>query len=134
MTLTESCMVLAIAATTMAVATPSLLKTRETYVLNAAAHDVATKLYAARVHAITRNQDCRLRVASTTSYVLECQDAAWNVIERVDLSHGITVTANARPEFHHRGNVSPTATVSVWDSTGRVKRVVVNINGRVRIQ
>ena len=134
MSLTESCLVLAIASTAMAVAAPSLVRSRETYVLNAAARDVATRLYAARIHAITRNRDCRLRVASATSYVVECENAPWDVIDRVDLTRGMTITANARPEFHRRGNVSPTATISVWDPAGRVKRIIVNINGRVRIQ
>ena len=134
MTLSESCLVLAIASTAMAVATPSLLRSRDVYMLNASARDVATRLYAAKIHAITRKQDCRLRVSSPTSYVLECENEGWEEIEYVILTRGITVTANARPEFHRRGNVSPTATISVWDRTGRVKRIVVNVNGRVRIQ
>ena len=119
---------------TMAVAAPSLVRARDVYVLNAAAHDVATTLYGARIQAITRNQDCRLRVASTTSYVVECEDGAWALVTQTELPRGLTVTANARPEFHRRGNVSPAGTVSGWDPTGRVRRVVVNVNGRVRIQ
>jgi hypothetical protein len=46
----------------------------------------------------------------------------------------ITIEANARPEFHRRGNVSPTATLTVRNSVGGVRRVIVNVNGRVRIQ
>ena len=134
MSLTESCLALAIASTVTAIAAPSILRFRETYVLNAAAHDVATKLYTARIHAITQDQDCRLRVSSTTSYLIECGNAPWVVVDRVELSRGLTVTANARPEFHRRGNVSPTATISVWTASGRVKRIVINVNGRVRMQ
>ena len=113
MSLTETCIALVIAGTTMAVSTPSLLQSRETYLLNAAARDVRTQLYAARAHAIAENRDCRIRLSSTTSYVLECGNTPWDLIERVDMAHGITVTANARPEFHPRGAVAPTATIAV---------------------
>jgi len=44
------------------------------------------------------------------------------------------VSASARPEFHQRGTVAPTATVTVWDRSGRNLRVIVNVNGRVRVQ
>jgi Tfp pilus assembly protein FimT len=134
MSLTETCLGLAIAASAMIVATPSLLRAREEYVLRSAAHDVATKMYAAKVAAITRNRDCRLRVTSNVAYVVECQGAIWETIETVALPRGITISANAKPEFHRRGNVAPAGTLTVWDSAGKSVRVVVNINGRVRIQ
>ena len=134
MSLTESCFALVIASVAMAITTPSLIRARETYVLNSAAHDVASRMYAARVAAITRNRDCRLRVTSTTSYAIECQGASWETIDSAALPGGITVSANARPEFHRRGNVAPTATVTLRNSVGESMRVIVNINGRVRIQ
>jgi hypothetical protein len=134
MSLTETCLGLAIAASAMVIATPSLLRAREEYVLRTAAHDVATKMYAAKIAAITRNRDCRLRVASPVSYITECQSAVWEPIETITLPRGITISANARPEFHRRGNVAPAATITVWDSMGHSVRVIVNINGRVRIQ
>src|SRR5262247_3769723 len=134
MSLTESCIVLVIASSCMIVATPSLIRARDAYILKAAARDVASKLYLARISAITRNRDCRIRVTSSTSYTVECQESTWQSIDSATLPRGITITANARPEFHRRGNVSPAATISVWDSNGRSVRVVVNINGRLRIQ
>ena len=134
MSLTETCLGLVIAASVMVVATPKLVRARQEYVLRSAAHDVATKMYAAKIAAITRNRDCRLRVTSTTSYVTECQSAVWEMHDAVSMPRGITISANARPEFHRRGNVAPAGTVTVWDSAGRAVRVVVNINGRVRIQ
>jgi len=134
MSLTETCLGLAIAASVMVIATPSLLRAREEYVLRSAAHDVAAKMYSAKIAAITRNRDCRLRVTSAVSYVIECQGAVWEPIDTVTLPRGVTITANARPEFHRRGNVAPAATISVWDSAGHSVRVIVNINGRVRIQ
>jgi len=65
---------------------------------------------------------------------MECQGSTWETIESVTLPRGLTVTASARPEFHERGTVAPTATITVWNSLGKSLRVIVNINGRVRIQ
>ncbi len=135
MSLTESCIAAAVVSTLMAIAVPSLVRAKETYALTSAAQEVAAKMHATRIAAIVRNQDCRLTVTSATSYVMECQDAtSWQTVERIALSHDITVTANARPEFHRRGNVSPTATFTVRNPAGNTARVVVNVNGRVRIQ
>ena len=134
MSLTETCLALAVVATSITVAAPSLIRARETYVLDSTARDVATRLYGARIHAITRNHDCRMRVESSISYVVECEENDWQLVERVALTHDLTITANARPEFHRRGNVSPTATITIWSPLGRTRRIVVNINGRIRIQ
>jgi len=134
MSLTETCLGLAIAASVMVIATPSLLRAREEYVLRSAAHDVATKVYAAKFAAIPRIRDCRRRVTRPVPYVVECQGRVWGPGDTVALPRGITITANARPEFHRRGNVAPAATISVWDKAGHAVRVVVNLNGRVRIQ
>ena len=134
MSLAESCVALAIMATTMAVSVPSLIRTREVYALNSAARMVESRMQSAKIRAVTRNQDCRINVTSATSYVVECQGTAWTTVETITLFPGITVTASARPEFHRRGNVAPTGTITVWDKTGRNVRVIVNVNGRIRIQ
>ena len=134
MTLTETCIALTIMVTTVAVSTPSLLRSREIYELQSAARMVESRMQSARVHAITRNEDCRINVTSSTTYAVECQESTWETIDTVALPRGITVTASARPEFHERGNVAPTATITVWNRSGRSLRVIVNINGRVRIQ
>src|SRR5262249_27617469 len=117
MSLAESCVALAIMATTMAVSVPSLIRTRQIYGLNSAARMVESRMQSAKIRAVTRNQDCRINVTSATSYVVECQGTAWTTVETVTLSPGITVTASARPEFHRRGNVAPTGTITVWDKT-----------------
>ena len=134
MSLTEIGVASAIMATTFAIATPSLLRARETYILQSTARMVESRMQSARIHAVTRKQDCRINVTSSTSYVVECQGSAWAMIESITLPQGMTVTATARPEFHERGNVAPTATVTVWNRAGRSLRVIVNVNGRVRIQ
>lgn len=134
MSLTESCVAAVVVSTVMAVALPSLNRTRQTFVLRSAASDVATKLHLTRISAIGRNCDCRMTVTSAVSIVIECDQGAWRVLEKISMPRGITVEASARPEFHRRGNVAPTATFTLRNAVGGKKRVIVNVNGRVRIQ
>jgi type II secretory pathway pseudopilin PulG len=134
MSLIETGIAIAVMAITMAIATPSLLRAREIYELQSAARMVQSRMQSARINAVTRNRDCRINVTSSSTYVVECQGTAWETIETVTLPRGFTITASARPEFHERGNVAPTATIIVWDRSLRSLRVIVNVNGRVRIQ
>jgi hypothetical protein len=116
------------------VAAPPLIRAREIYELDAAARQVAGRMQSARIKAISRNLDCRLRVTSEVTYAVECRNPMWLIDESVVLARGLRITANAAPQFHQRGNASPTATVTVWDSRMRSKRVIVNITGRVRVE
>ena len=134
MSLTQTLVTVFLLLTSMAIAIPSLFRVRESYELQSAARMVESRMQSARIHAVTRNRDCRINVTSTTSYAMECQGSTWETIESVTLPRGLTVTASARPEFHERGTVAPTATITVWNSLGKSLRVIVNINGRVRIQ
>jgi len=134
MSLTESLIAMAIMAITLAISAPSLLRARETYELQSAARIVESRMQLARILAVTRNRDCRINVTSPGTYAVECQGAVWESLEIIALPRGITVSASARPEFHQRGTVAPTATVTVWDRSGRNLRVIVNVNGRVRVQ
>src|SRR5215510_3845709 len=135
MSLLESLVSIAIISTVVMFAAPSLIKARENYQLDAVARQVAAKMQWTRIKAISRNRDCRIRVNSPTSYVIECQyPAAWAVDETVSLVRGFRITATASPEFHVRGNVAPTATLIVWDKHSRSKRIIVNITGRVRVE
>jgi Tfp pilus assembly protein FimT len=137
MSLTESCIAVTIVSITMAMASPSLIRARETYVLQSEARSVAAKLHAARVLAVVRNRDCRIVVPTPVSYFTECQSSAtsqWHTTDTTSLPEGFTITANAKPEFHRHGNVSPAATLTVCNRFLRCLRIVVNVNGRVRIQ
>ena len=134
MSLTESCIAAVVVSTTMAVALPSVNRARQAYMLRSAAYDVAAQLHFARIAAISRNCDCRLAVTSPESYMIECNDSSWHPIARLTTPRGITLEANARPEFHRRGNVTPTATFTLRNSAGAIRRVIVNVNGRVRMQ
>ncbi len=95
MSLTETCVAVAILVTTIAVAAPSLVRAKETYVLQSAARILETHMQAARISAVIRNQDCRINVTSPTSYVVECQGSSWTTVETVVLPNGMTVSANA---------------------------------------
>ena len=134
MSLAESCLTVAIISTVTMIAVPSLRRSHEVYLLNGAARHVAANMHSARINAVSRNRDCRLRVISETSYAIECEESTWIPVESVATPQGIHIAANNRPEFHKRGNVAPTATITLWDSAGRQKRVIVNNAGRVRIQ
>ena len=134
MTLLESCMSAAIIGAVTLITVPALLKSRDDYALHTAAHDVATKMNLARIHAVSRNRDCRLRVTSTVSYAVECQEGSnWLLSDAIVVPRGVTIAANAKPEFHRLGNVSPTATITLSNTAGRQKKVVVNNGGRIRI-
>ena len=134
MTLTEILIGVTILLTSTAFAIPSLLQQRDTYELQSAARMVESRMQSARIHAVTRNRDCRINLTSSSAYAVECQGSNWETVETVALPRGLTVSASARAEFHERGNVAPTATITVWNSKGRSLRVIVNVNGRVRIQ
>ena len=134
MSLTEILIAVTILVTSIAIAIPSLLQARESYELQSAARMVESRMQSARIHAVTRNRDCRVNLTSPSTYQVECQGSSWETVETVSLPHGLTASASARPEFHERGNVAPTATITVWNSKGRSLRVIVNVNGRVRIQ
>src|SRR5262245_26088577 len=103
MSLIETCVSVAVISTVTLISVPALNQTRDDYVLKSAAADVATRMHAARIRAISRNIDCRLRITSTVSYVVECQDPAWMLVESVTVPNGFTISANARPEFHRLG-------------------------------
>jgi Tfp pilus assembly protein FimT len=134
MSLLETCVTIAIVSTLVVFTAPSLIKARENYQLDAVARQVAGKMQWTRIKAISRNCDCRIRVNSPSSYVIECQNPTWQTEELVALPRTFRVTATASPEFHARGNVAPTGTLTIWDIHSKSKRVVVNITGRVRVE
>jgi len=134
MSLVETCVSIAIISVVTLFAVPSLLQSRDDYVVQSAANDVASKLHSARIRAISRNIDCRLRVISSVSYAIECMDPVWMVTETIALPKGMTIVQNAKPEFHRLGTVAPTATITVTNPKGHQKKVIINNGGRIRIE
>jgi Tfp pilus assembly protein FimT len=133
MTLFESCASVAIISTFVVFAAPSIIKARDNYQLDQVTRQVAGNMQWTRIKAISRSRNCRMRVSSDTSYVIECLDPVWSADETVVLPRSFRITANASPEFHKRGNAAPSGTLTIWDSHANSKQVVVNITGRVRI-
>jgi hypothetical protein len=134
MTLFESCLCVAILSIFAFFAAPSLVRARDTYQLDLVTRQVAGNTEWTRVKAINRSRDCRVRVISTTSYVVECLDPVWLPDQTVTMPQGFQISADASPQFHKRGNVAPAATLTIWDVHSHYKQVVVNITGRVRVQ
>src|SRR5262245_48727946 len=134
MTLLESCTSVAIVSTMVLFAGPPLMRARENHQLDTVARQVAGKMQWARIKAISRNHDCRIRVNTARTYLIECQQQDWRTDEIVTLPQGFRLTATASPEFHSRGNVAPTATLTVWNVRSKTRRIVVNITGRVRVE
>ena len=133
MSLLESCASVAIISTVVMFAAPSLIRARENYHLDQVTRQVAANMQWTRIKAISRSRDCRVRVTSGTSYVVECQDPVWLADETIALPPGFTMTANASVEFHKRGNAAPAGTLTITGSRSQSKQVIVNITGRVRI-
>ena len=134
MSLVETCVSIAVIAVVTLFAIPSVLQSRDDYVIQSAANDVASKLHSARIRAISRNIDCRVRVVSSVTYAIECMDPTWAITETIVLPKGMSIVQNAAPQFHRLGNVVPTATITVTNSKGHQKKIIVNNGGRIRIQ
>ena len=134
MTLLESSVAVAILSVTAIVAVPPLIRARESYELDSTARQVAGNLQSARVKALSRNRDYRVRVTSPVTYAIEREDPTWKLDEALLVPRGFRITANASPQFHRRGNTSPTGTITVWSPSGRSKKIIVNITCRIRIE
>jgi Tfp pilus assembly protein FimT len=134
MTLLETCLCVGILLIFAFFAAPSLIRARENYQLDQVTRQVAANTQWTRVKAISRSRDCRVRVISNTSYVMECLDPVWLTDATITLPTGFQISANASPDFHKRGNAAPAATLTITDSRGNYKQVVINITGRVRVQ
>jgi len=134
MTLLESSVAVAILSVTAIVAVPPLIRARESYELDSTARQVAGNLQSARVKALSRNRDYRVRVTSPVTYAIEREDPTWKLDEALRVPRGFRITANASPQFHRRGNASPTGTITVSSPSGRSKKIIVNITGRIRIE
>ena len=134
MSLLETCAGIAIVSGIIFFTAPSLIRARDNYQLDQTTRQVAGQVQWTRIKAITRDQDCRLRLLTTASYTIECQGSAWLADETIALPSGFQMTASATPVFHRRGNAAPAATITIWDKHFNSKSVVVNITGRVRVQ
>src|SRR6266699_2862227 len=103
MSLLETCASVAIISAVVFFAAPSLIRARENYQLDLTARQVAGKMAWTRIKAISRSRNCRLRLISNVSYVIEC------------------------------GNSATAGTITIWDRRMNSRRVVVNFTGRINV-
>ena len=115
-------------------AVPPIRRAQQNIQFSSIVHRIRSELHRTRILAIVRNQDCRLRVTSPTSYVVECEAPDWVTLSTHEVPIDFGVSANNAPEFHPRGNVGPMGTIRVWNVEGDQKRVIVSRSGRVRTQ
>ena len=133
-TLLETCMVAAVIGVLSVISVPSFVRAQHRFVLSSTAYEVRSELHRARILAITRNQDCRLRVTSPNTYLLECQTPAWVSVRLIYLPASVSISANNRPEFHPMGNVGPMASITVWNESGDRRKIIVSRGGRIRME
>ena len=133
-TLLETCMVAAVIWVLSVISVPSFVRAQQRFVLSSTAYEVRSELHRARILAITRNQDCRLRVTSPNTYLLECQTPAWVSVRLTYLPAGVSISANNRPDFHPMGNAGPLASITVWNESGDRRKIIVSRGGRIRME
>ena len=103
MSLLEICIGLGILSLLVFFAAPSLVRARDNYELDQTTRQVAGQMEWTRLKAITRDQDCRFRLTSNTSYVIECKGFNWLADETITLPRGFQITS----EWLFKDNTDP---------------------------
>ena len=115
----------------LAIAVPAFLSTLPSLRLSFAARQVASDLQVARMKAIAQNTANTVTFNTSTTYTFTIGSDSRDFTQ---LYPGITFTKNANPVFTPRGTASTTATITLSNSSGATKQVVVAPVGRVTIQ
>jgi type II secretory pathway pseudopilin PulG len=114
---------------------PNLSRMQHLYRLAAASNDIQARLHYARIQAISRNTDHRLRVTGPSTYVLERRNGgSWVVDQLFSLANGFSISATGTAEFHSRGNASPVATFTVMNPKTELRQVAVDTSGYIHAQ
>ena len=128
----ELTVVLAVALGAPLVAFPKVSRTQQVYQLSAASSAIRAQLSFARIQAISRNTDHRLRVVNSTSYVIEKRNGgSWETVQNYTMPSGFSVSASGTAEFHPRGTASSTATFTVTTPTSETRSVAVAASGYI---
>jgi|SRR5688572_7999516 len=131
-TLLELMVVMALMLGTTMVALPKLSRTNQVYQLSAASSTIRARLSFARIQAISRNMDYRVRVVTSTSYVIERRPSgSWETVETFTMPSGFSVSANGSAEFRPRGTASSSATFTVTNPTAETRSVAVAASGYI---
>jgi prepilin-type N-terminal cleavage/methylation domain-containing protein len=124
-----------IIATITLVSVPNVSRLRQVYRLAAASNTVQSQLQYARIQAISKNTDHRMRVTGPTTYVLEHRfGGAWVVDRIFSLANGVSISATSATEFHARGNANPAGTFTLVNPRNEVRQVAVDTSGYIYAQ
>jgi type IV fimbrial biogenesis protein FimU len=114
---------------------PNLSRMQHLYRLAAASNDIQARLHYARIQAISKNIDHRMRVTGPTTYVLESRNGGSWVVDRIfSMANGFSISATGSAEFHSRGNASPVATFTVMNPRTELRQVAVDTSGYIHAQ
>jgi Tfp pilus assembly protein FimT len=133
----ELVMVVFIISAVSLVALPELMDARQDYRLASVAREISGNLSNARIRAISDNTDYRVRVDTVTTYVLEQETAlnTWTGRNTYLIPDGFAFSATGSiVEFHHRGNASPVATLTVENPNNLTRSIVTTTAGRTYVQ
>ena len=130
-TLIELMIVIAIIGIVSAIAAPNFRTYMAERRLSGAARMVMSDLMAARQKAVTQNVNITVTFTSNHEYSIT-NDAAVRDIQR-DYSD-VTFTNSGAAVFYPRGNATGTTVTLTSSKTGKSKKVVVALTGRVKIE
>ena len=111
--------------------------------LSGATRQIMGDLMCARMQSISQNNKFKIFfLADNHRYTLLDDDTGDGTIDSGDLAvtkdihdeyYDVTFSSTAAPIFHPRGNASPTATVTLTNSSG-TKTIAIAMTGRVKIE
>src|SRR5262245_1660246 len=134
-TIFESVLAFTVIGVVAILAMPSLSRTQEIYRLVAASNEIQSQLHSARIQAISRNLDHRLRVVSSTAYVIERRvGLSWVVTQSFQMAKGLSIAAGSTAEFHSRGNATPVTTITITSPRSDTRQVAVEASGYIHAQ
>ena len=143
-TLIEMMIIIAILAIFAAIATPNFLSYLPKHRLNGAARQVMGDLMAARMKAVSQNNEFKIFfLANGHDYTILDDDdndgtadiGEWTEIKDIQNEyHDVTLSTTNNPIFHPRGTASPLGTtITLSSSSGSNKYVKIRYTGRVKI-
>ena len=141
--LIEMLIVLFILAILAGVTIPIYIGMKPSMRLSGATRQIMGDLMCARMQSISQNNKFKIFfLADNHRYTLLDDDTGDGTIDSGDLTvtkdihdayYDVTFSSTAAPIFHPRGNASPTATVTLTNSSG-TKTIAIAMTGRVKIQ
>ncbi|MBM2833790.1 MAG: hypothetical protein HW406_951 [Candidatus Brocadiaceae bacterium] len=140
--LIEMIVVVAIIGILTGIAIPVYIGMKPSIRLSGATRQIMGDLMWARMQAISQNNEFKIFFLDNHRYTILDDDNNDGNIDGSELTvtkdihdeyYDVTLTSTANPIFHPRGNASPTATVTLTNSSG-TKTVAIAMTGRVKIE